>query len=55
MGGLSRAPLSVGPFTAVTLAGKTAYVAEAKLNLRSDATKDPGSFRAIGVPYTAPK
>ena len=41
--------------TAVTLAGKTAYVAEAKLNLRNDATKDPGPFRAIGVPYTAPK
>lgn len=37
--------------TAVTLAGKTAYVAEAKLNLRNDATKDPGPFRAIGVPY----
>jgi sugar lactone lactonase YvrE len=41
--------------TAVTLAGKTAYVAEAKLNLRNDATKDPGPFRAIGVPYTASK
>jgi len=41
--------------TAVTLAGKTAYVAEAKLNLRNDATKDPGPFRAIGVPYTAAK
>jgi len=41
--------------TAVTLAAKTAYVAEAKLNLRNDATKDPGPFRAIGVPYSAPK
>jgi DNA-binding beta-propeller fold protein YncE len=41
--------------TAVTLAGKTAYVAEAKLNLRNDASKDPGPFRAIGVPYSAPK
>ena len=41
--------------TAVTLAEGTAYVAEAKLNLRNDATKDPGSFRAIGVPYKAPK
>jgi streptogramin lyase len=37
--------------TAVTLTGGTAYVAEAKLNLRTDATKDPGPFRAIGVPY----
>ena len=41
--------------TAVTLAGNTAYVAEARLNLRNDATKDPGPFRAIGVPYKAPK
>jgi len=41
--------------TAVTLAEGTAYVAEAKLNLRNDATKDPGPFRAIGVPYKAPK
>jgi sugar lactone lactonase YvrE len=41
--------------TAVTLAGKTAYLAEAKLNLRNDATKDPGPFRAIGVTYSAPK
>ena len=37
--------------TAVTLVGGTAYVAEAKLNLRNDATKDPGPFRAIGIPY----
>ncbi|HET9832263.1 MAG TPA: hypothetical protein VFP91_11155 [Vicinamibacterales bacterium] len=37
--------------TAVTLTGGTAYVAEAKLNLRNDATKDPGPFRAMGVPY----
>ena len=43
-----------GP-TAVTLAGGTAYVAEARLNLRNDATKDPGPFRAVGVPYKAPK
>ncbi len=41
--------------TAVTLTGNTAYVAEAKLNLRNDASKDPGPFRAIGVPYKAPK
>jgi len=41
--------------TAVTLTGNTAYVAEAKLNLRNDATKDPGPFRAIGIPYKAPK
>ena len=25
------------------------------LALRNDATKDPGPFRAIGVPYKAPK
>ena len=37
--------------TAVTLTGGTAYVAEAKLNLRNDATKDPGPFRAMGIPY----
>jgi len=37
--------------TAVTLTGGMAYVTEAKLNLRNDATKDPGPFRAIGVPY----
>jgi sugar lactone lactonase YvrE len=43
-----------GP-TAVTLAGGTAYVTEAKLALRNDATKDPGPFRAIGVPYRAPR
>ena len=43
-----------GP-TAVTLVGKMAYVSEARLNLRNDATKDPGPFRAVGVPYTAPK
>src|SRR5262249_51990157 len=33
--------------TAVTLTGGTAYVAEAKLNLRNDATKDPGPFKAF--------
>jgi len=43
-----------GP-TAVTLVGGTAYVTEAKLALRNDATKDPGPFRAVGVPYKAPK
>jgi len=43
-----------GP-TAVTLTGGTAYVAEARLSLRNDATKDPGPFRAVGVPYKAPK
>ena len=43
-----------GP-TAVTLAGGTAYVTEAKLALRNDASKDPGPFRAVGVPYKAPK
>jgi sugar lactone lactonase YvrE len=43
-----------GP-TAVTLAGGTAYVTEAKLALRNDATKDPGPFRAVGIPYKAPK
>lgn len=37
--------------TAVTLTGGNAYVVEAKLNLRNDATKDPGPFRAIGIPY----
>jgi len=41
--------------TAVTLTGGMAYVSEARLNLRNDATKDPGPFRAIGVPYKAPK
>ena len=43
-----------GP-TAVTLAGGMAYVTEARLNLRNDATKDPGPFRAVGIPYKAPK
>jgi sugar lactone lactonase YvrE len=43
-----------GP-TAVTLTGGIAYVSEARLNLRNDATKDPGPFRAVGVPYKAPK
>jgi len=41
--------------TAVTLTGGMAYVAEARLNLRNDATKDPGPFKAFGVPYKAPK
>ena len=37
--------------TAVTLTGGNAYVVEAKLNLRNDATKDPGPFKAFGIPY----
>ena len=41
--------------TAVTLTGGMAYVSEGRLNLRNDATKDPGPFRAIGIPYKAPK
>jgi sugar lactone lactonase YvrE len=46
-----------GP-TAVTLVGDTAYVAEARLNYRNDPAlrdKDPGPFRAVGVPYKAPR
>ena len=46
-----------GP-TAVTLVGGTAYVVEAKLNYRNDPKlrdQDPGPFRAVGVPYRAPK
>ena len=46
-----------GP-TAVTLVGGMAYVAEAKLNYRNDPKlrdQDPGPFRAVGVPYRAPK
>ena len=44
-----------GP-TAVTLVGGMAYVAEAKLNYRNDPKLgDPGPFRAVGVPYKAPK
>jgi sugar lactone lactonase YvrE len=46
-----------GP-TAVTLVGGTAYVVEAKLNYRNDPKlrdEDPGPFRAVGVPYRAPK
>ena len=41
--------------TAVTLTGGNAYVVEAKLNLRNDATKDPGPFKAFGIPYKAPR
>ncbi len=41
--------------TAVTLAGGVAYVSEARLAARNDPSKDPGPFRAIGVPYKAPK
>ena len=46
-----------GP-TAVTLVGGLAYVAEAKLNYRNDPKlrdQDPGPFRAVSVPYRAPK
>ena len=41
--------------TAVTLVGNTAYVAEARLNLRNDPKQDPGPFRALSVAYKAPK
>jgi len=44
--------------TAVTLAGGTAYIAEARLNYRNDPKlreQDPGPFRALSVPYRAPK
>jgi sugar lactone lactonase YvrE len=40
--------------TAVTLVDGMAFVTEAKLNYRSDPSlrgKDPGPFRAIGIPY----
>jgi len=43
-----------GP-TAVTLVGNMAYVAEARLSDRNDPAKDPGPFRAVAVPYKAPK
>jgi sugar lactone lactonase YvrE len=46
-----------GP-TAVTLVGGMAYVSEARLNFRNDPKlrdQDPGPFRAVGVPYKAPK
>jgi sugar lactone lactonase YvrE len=44
-----------GP-TAVTLVDGMAYVAEAKLNYRNDPKLgDPGPFRAVGIPYKAPK
>lgn len=46
-----------GP-TAVTLVGGMAYVTEAKLNYRNDPKlkdQDPGPFRAVGVPYRAPR
>jgi hypothetical protein len=44
-----------GP-TAVTLTGGMAYVTEARLQYRNDPNlrgKDPGPFRAVGVPYRA--
>jgi len=40
--------------TAVTLVGDTAYVSEARLNLRNNPA-DPGPFKAMSVPYKAPK
>jgi sugar lactone lactonase YvrE len=40
--------------TAVTLVDNTAYIAEARLNARTG-TADPGPFRALSVPYRAPK
>jgi sugar lactone lactonase YvrE len=46
-----------GP-TAVTLVGGMAYVSEARLNYLNDPKlrdQDPGPFRAVGVPYKAPK
>jgi hypothetical protein len=43
-----------GP-TAVTYVGGMAYVAEARLSLRNDPSKDPGPFRIVGVPYSGPK
>lgn len=43
-----------GP-TAVTHVGGTAYVAEGRLNLMSDQSRDPGPFRLVGVPYTPGK
>jgi len=46
-----------GP-TAVTLVGGMAYVAEARLEYRNDPKlrdQDPGPFRAVGVPYKAPR
>lgn len=43
-----------GP-TAVTFTGGTAYVAEGRLSLRNDPGKNPGPFRIVGVPYSAPR
>jgi len=43
-----------GP-TAVTFTGGTAYVAEGRLSLLSDSTRDPGPFRLVGVPYQLPR
>jgi hypothetical protein len=40
--------------TAVTLTGKTAYVAEARLNERNTTT-EIAPFRAIGIPYPPQK
>lgn len=41
--------------TSVTLTGGNAYVLEGKLALLNDRTKDPGPFKAFGIPYKAPK
>jgi sugar lactone lactonase YvrE len=46
-----------GP-TAVTLVKDVAFVAEARLNYRNDPKlrdQDPGPFRAVAIPYKAPK
>ena len=43
-----------GP-TAVTLVNNTAYITEARLNLRNNANQDPGPFQAVSAPYRAPK
>lgn len=46
-----------GP-TAVTLVKDVAFVAEARLNYRNDPKlrdQDPGPFRAVAIPYRAPK
>jgi sugar lactone lactonase YvrE len=40
--------------TAVTLVGDLAYLSEARLNARNG-NGDPGPFRALSVPYKAPK
>lgn len=39
---------------AAALAERMACAAEARSNLRNDATKESRPFRAIGIPYAAP-